>query len=561
MICNKCGTEMPNDASMCPSCGEEQNADVFSPRSKWAEERYKSEKRGRKKLLSVVALLISAVFIVLSYSMGIVPTWRRYNEKLPPYAAVVGTDGNVSIISTTSKKIITLDEGDEIRDIMLNENEDTLFFIAKKDGKSMLCSRYLSNLIYESNVVAKDVDSYLINNNAKYVAYKTEKGKLLWGETEGKAKHKEIAENVEDFYLSYSGKFIVYTCVQEDVSFIYTFDGENSELVCKGAEIVDLESNLESIYYSFGGGLFIYNTFTKENKCLAVSFREIINIYRKWNTVYYTVVNKSEGTQALMVSKDGETKCITDNLERIEVCHPSNPSVIYREFDGTGYGYNYKLIRDNDFDNIISFNGNNLSDFEFADGNANVVYIDKSGEQSRLVSAHVGNGKIDKHEVLDTDAVLLCGIIGKKPFYAKNFNPGDMTVTLCYAGSTVATKVKLKDASDIDSHMLKPNTFEYYSPDGYRNLPYLAAIPLRSSESFMFYDKEGFISKFDGRSVTPVSEAEADDLYLISGDCILYSTGSGFFMRQNGKNTELDLDVKDFIYIEPYGSKPYQLEK
>ena len=56
-----------------------------------------------------------------------------------------------------------------------------------------------------------------------------------------------------------------------------------------------------------------------------------------------------------------------------------------------------------------------------------------------------------------------------------------------------------------------------------------------------------------------ITETNADSLYLISDDCILYSTGTGFYIRHRERETEVKVEVENFIFIEPYGNKPYQL--
>ncbi len=557
MICKKCGTELPNDASVCTNCGEKQNEDVFSVESEWVKERNAKERRGGKKIISVIAIVISACLMVATYIVGFIPYRRSYDEKLPPFAAIVGTDGNVSIISTNNKKVIKLTEGSEIRNLMLSENEDTLFFIAKQEGRDILCSRYISNLIYESNVVARDVESYLINSTAKYVAYRTKDGKLMWGASEGKSKHTQVAENVGEYYLSYNGKLLVYTSVIEDIPYICTFDGEKSDLICKDAVILDLKSDLGTVYYKYGGGLFTYDTQNKKNLCLAASFNEILEIYHKEKTVYYTVSDREKGTLSLMVAKDGKEVCISENFASLEVAHSKKAMIVYSEFDTLGRVY--KVVKSDNAEDLITIPGSSLSDFTLIENTNTLLFLDKSAEQTKLISANVDGEDISKLEAIDTDVRLVCGVIDRKPLYVKEFNPISMTVSLCYGGEIIAEKVKLRDASNLDMHILEPRTLMYDGGDGMK--PYLAAIPLRSSESFMFYDKEGFISKFDGKEISRITEAETEDLYLISDDCILYSTGTGFFIRQNDKNTEFDMDVSEFMFIEPYGNKPYQLDK
>ncbi len=557
MICKNCGTELPNDASVCTSCGEKLNEDVFSVESQWVKERNAKEKRGGKKAISVIAIFIAACLMAATYIVGFIPYKRSYNEELPPFAAVVGTDGNVSIISTNNKKVIKITEGTEVRELMLNENEDTLFFLAKQDGEDILCSRYISNLIYESNVVAKKVESYLINFNGKYVAYKTTDGKLMWGQTDGKTAHSEVASSVGEYYLSYNGKLLVYTYIFEDVKYLCTFDGTKNELVCKGAEIIDLKDNLGTIYYKYGGGLFSYNTQKKENVCLAVSFDEILEIYHKQNTVYYTVTNRETGTISLMVVENEKTTPVSSNFLSLEVKHDTKPILIYSELVESNKVY--KVLRGDSVTESLKIPGDTLGDFALLQDGNNVFFLDKTGEQTKIVSANIGGETVTKLEVIDVDVEMICGVINKKPLYIKNFNSKNMTVSLCYGGEIVEEKIKLKDASNLDTHILAPRTLIY--DNGENVAPYLAAIPLRSSESFMFYDKDGFVSKFDGEEVSRITESEAEDLYLISGNCILYSTGSGFFIRQNDKNTEVDMDVTEFMFIEPYGNKPYQLEK
>ena len=165
MKCEKCGESLPNDASVCPKCGQKLNEDVFSVESEWVKDREKAEKRGTKRILSIVTMVVCFGLLTGSYLINLIPDRRSYDDALPPYAAVLGTDGGVSLVGTSGQKIIKLSSENEISDLLLNEKEDRLFFIAsEKDGTRTLCSRYISNLIYESNVIAKNIDTFLINN-------------------------------------------------------------------------------------------------------------------------------------------------------------------------------------------------------------------------------------------------------------------------------------------------------------------------------------------------------------------------------------------------------------
>lgn len=555
MKCEKCGESLPNDTSVCPKCGQKLNEDVFSAESEWVKERDRSEKRGAKRVLSLVTLFVCVALITGSYLVNLFPDRREYDDALPPYAAVLGTDGGVSLVGTSSKKIITLSSEDKVSDLLLNEKEDRLFFIATdKAGTRTLCSRYISNLIYESNVIAKNVDSFLINNMGKIVAYKDLDGRLFYGECDSKEEHALVSSSCGEFYLSHTGKLLVYTETVEGVTNIYKYDGK-ATLICGDAELVSVKNDLGRLYYRYAGGLVLYNMSSNEKRILAQTCTDILRIYDSETLVYYTVADREKGTKSLMCSKKGEASLVCENFAELVLANEGRGALIFCRFVENKTVYS--LIVGNNVSNLIDFNGFGLTDFTFAENASAVYYIDHLEDQTRLIRAKVTDGGLDKLSIVDTDVKMICGLIGGDPLYIKHFNPINLTVALHYNGEKISDKVSVRETDEIDSHILMPETFEYN--DGEKISHYLATIRLRSSETYLFYDKSGFICTFDGEKVRKVTETDADSLYLISDDCILYSTGTGFYIKHNERETEVKVEVENFIFIEPYGNKPYQL--
>ncbi len=555
MKCKKCGENLPNDTSVCPKCGEKLNEDVFSVESEWVKDREKAEKRGVKRVLSLTALLVCAALVTGSYLINLFPDRREYDDALPPYAAVLGTDGGVSIVGTSSKKIITLSSEDKVSDLLLNEKEDRLFFIATdKAGTRMLCSRYISNLIYESNVIAKNVDNFLINNLGKVIAYKDLDGRLFYFDSDSKDEHVLVSENCNDYYLSHTGKLLVYTATVDGVTNIYKYDGK-STLICGDAELVSVKNDLGRLYYRYAGGLVLYNMSANEKTILAQTCTDILRIYDNETLVYYTVVDREKGTKSLMCSKKGEARLVCDGFAELVLTNEGRGALVFSRFADNKTVYS--LVVGNSVESMSDFNGFGLTDFTFADNASAVYYIDHLEEQTRLISARITDKGLERLSIVDTDVKMICGLIDGKSLYVKNFNPINLTVALYYNGEKISDKISVRETDDIDSHILKPETFEY--SDGEETKSYLATIRLRSSETYLFYDKSGFICTFDGDRVRKITETNADSLYLISDDCILYSTGTGFYIRHRERETEVKVEVENFIFIEPYGNKPYQL--
>lgn len=555
MKCNKCGENLPNDASVCPKCGQKLNEDVFSVESKWVKEREKSEKRGMKRVFSILTLFVCGALLAGSYLINLFPEKREYDDALPPYAAVLGTDGGVSLVGTSSQQIITLTSDSEVSDLLLNEKEDRLFFIATdKSGKRMLCSRYISNLIYESNVIAQNVDSFLINNMGKIVAYKDLDGRLFYGECDGKEAHALVSDNCSEFYLSHTGKLLVYTTEVDGVTNIYKYDGE-STLICGDAELVSVKNDLKRLYYRYAGGLVLYNMNANEKTILAQTCTDILRIYDSETLVYYTVADREKGTKSLMCSKKGEAKLICENFAELIKTNDGKGAIIFSRFEDNKTVYS--LTVGTQTEKLINFDGFGLTDFTFADNASTVYYIDHLADQTRLISAKINEDSLDKLSIEDVDVKMICGLINGKPLYIKNFNPINLTVALYYNGEKISEKVSVREADELDSHIIMPETFEYDNGEEVRS--FLATIRLRSSETYLFYDKSGFICTFNGDRVKKITETNADSLYLISDECILYSTGTGFYIKHRERETEVKVEVENFIFIEPFGNKPYQL--
>jgi hypothetical protein len=555
MKCEKCGESLPNDASVCPKCGQKLNEDVFSVESEWVKDREKAEKRGTKRILSIVTMVVCFGLLTGSYLINLIPDRRSYDDALPPYAAVLGTDGGVSLVGTSGQKIINLSSENEISDLLLNEKEDRLFFIAsEKDGTRTLCSRYISNLIYESNVIAKNVDTFLINNLGRIVAYKDIDGRLFYGECDEKSKHVLVSENCSEYYLSHTGKLLVYTAVVDGVTNIYKYDGENT-LICGDAELVSVKKDLGRLYYRYAGGLVLYNMNANEKMILAQTCTDILKIYDSESLVYYTVADREKGTKTLMCSKKGKTDVVCESFGELVLVNEGKGAIIFSRFVDNKTVYS--MVTGNNVDSLVDFSGFGLTDFTFADNASKVYYIDHLEDQTRLISARVTPEKLDKLSIVDTDVKMICGLIDGKPLYIKNFNPINLTVALYYNVEKVSDRVSVREAGEFDIHIIKPETFEYGEGDEARS--YLVTTRLRSSETYLFYDNSGFICTFDGDRVNKVTEANASDLYLISNECILYSTGTGFYIKKKERETEVKVEVENFIFIEPFGNKPYQL--
>lgn len=555
MKCEKCGESLPNDASVCPKCGQKLNEDVFSVESKWVKDREKAEKRGTKRILSLITLFVCVTLLAGAYLVNLFPERREYDDALPPYAAVLGTDGGVSLVGTSTNKIITLSSEDKVSDLLLNEKEDRLFFIATgKDGTRTLCNRYISNLIYESNVVAKNVDSFLINNMGKIVAYKDTDGRLFYGECEDKSEHVIVSESCNEYYLSHTGKNLVYTATVDGVTNIYKYDGKNT-LICGDAEIVAVKKDLGRIYYKYAGGLVLYNMSANEKRILAQTCTDVVRIYDSENLVYYTVADREMGTKSLMCSRKGVSELICEGFAEAVKSNEGKGALIFSRFVDSKIVYSV-VVGDNT-ENIIDFNGSGLSDFTFANNASAVYYIDHLADQTRLIRARITEEGFDKLAIVDTDVKMICGLIDGKPLYVKNFNPINLSVSLYYNGERISDRISVRETDELDSHILIPETFEYDNGEEIKS--YLATIRLRSSETYLFYDKTGFICTFNGDKVKKITETSADSLYLISDECILYSTGTGFYIKQEERETEVKVEVENFIFIEPFGNKPYQL--
>lgn len=555
MKCEKCGESLPNDTSVCPKCGQKLNGDVFSAESKWVKDRAISEKRGIKRILSLLTLFVCVSLLAGAYIVNLFPDKRAYDDALPPYAVILGTDGGVSLIGTSSKKIITLSSEDRVSDLLLNEKEDRLFFIATdKNGIRTLCSRYISNLIYESNVIAKNVESFLINNMGKIVVYKDIDGRLFYGECEEKSEHVMVSESCNEFYLSHTGKLLVYTATVDGVTNIYKYDGKTT-LICGDAELVSVKKDLGRLYYRYAGGLVLYNLTANEKTILAQTCTDIIRIYDSENLVYYTVADRENGTMSLMCSKKGESLLMCEGFAETIKTNDGKGAIIFTRFDDNKTVHS--MIIGNNAEGMINFDGFGLTDFTFADNASMVYYVDHLEEQTRLIRAKITADGLDRLSIVDTDVKMICGLIDGKPLYIKHFNPINLTVALYYNAEKISDKISVRELDEIDSHILMPETFEYN--DGEDVKSYLATIRLRSSETYLFYDRSGFICTFDGDRVKKITEANADSLYLISDDCILYSTGTGFYIKHKERETEVKVEVENFIFIEPYGDKPYQL--
>ncbi len=561
MICKKCGTELSNDATVCPVCKTEYNKDVFKPKSDWIAETSAKNKNIFKKISIFSLLTICVVLLCMSYLSNLLPKIRSYNQSLPPFAAIENENGDVSIINTNSNKVLVITDGDSISDIMINAKEDRLFFIVTDNGRRTLFSRYLSTLIYDNDIVASNVCDYLINYESDTVAYKTNSNILYVTDSKG-LNTKEISKQVDEYYLSYNGKIIVYTVKDHlNRSSIYLYKDGASTLVCGNAEILRVYSDLKDIYFSYAGGLFCYDTSTEESKCISADYGVIAQIYRDEGIVYFTSAPKPDGRVALYCY-DGEQKTVTSNLSSI-VYTAEKPFVVYTETNERGEPV-YKAIVETSTERISTINGSNLESFMLDKSGKHLFYNDCSKEQSMLVSARVKKNALVDFSVIDTDVVYLCGLIESKPLYAKNFSSANMVADLYYEGEEIFSTAEIYDYAKFSSipHMLRPETFKYFfTEDDQTNIgEAFVTMPLRGSDAFIFSDGDHEkVYKFDGDSVKEMVQGNIEEMYMIAHNCIISTTDGKIVINKNDESTEIDGDAVKFIYIEPYGNKEYQL--
>lgn len=563
MKCKKCGTELPNDARECTNCHEAQNEDVFSEESKWVFERADA-RGGRIKKIGVVLMLFFCVsLLALSYAKNLFPRTRSSTDSLPPYAVVEGEDGEIKLIDTQSKQTLVISKDAFLSNIMLNDKEDALFFIVKDKitEKTTLCRRFISNLVYDNLVIAEDVADYLINREADTVLYRKENGELWYGETADAKTHRSLHADVTEYYLSHSGDNALYIAKDGEKSVLYSFDGTNEELICPNARILAVKDDLRKVYFTYGGALFLCNTRTGESKCLVASFGELIKLYHKENLIYYTATDKS-GTKTSLYGYDMKAEmsvCLTDSLAEV-LYIAATPNIIYSETTLENEIV-YRFAKATFADKQATIEGKTLSDFMINESGSMLFFLDSSAKQTRVVSYHINGTELKNPSVADVDVYALCALIKDKPLTVKNVNPHTRTADLWYGGGPIATGVSIYPYSRIETqkHLLQTHTFDVTDTATGESTPYYAVLPLRDSDAVLFFDSKGPIMRFDGGSVSELAKQESENIYVISEDCVLYETENGFTVHNKNSSTEIAGEIKAFLYVEPYGNKPYQL--
>ncbi len=563
MKCKKCGTELPNDARECTNCHEAQNEDVFSEESKWVSERADA-RGGRIKKIGVVLMLFLCISLLgLSYIKNLFPKTRSYNDSLPPYAVIEGEDGEIKLIDTQSKQTLTISKDASLSNIMLNAKEDTLFFIVKDKTteKTTLCNRYISNLVYDNLVIAEDVESYLINRDADIVLYRKENGELWYGKTEDRKTHRLLRADVTEYYLSHSGEHSLYIARDGEKAVLYSLSGTSEELICPNAQILAVKDDLRKVYFTYGGALFLCNTRTGDSKCLVANFGELIKLYHKDNLIYYTASDKS-GTRTSLYCYDMKAEmsvCLTDSLGEV-LYLAATPHIVYSENTLENETV-YRFVKGAVADKQATIEGSALSGFMMNESENMLFFLDSSGKQTRVVSYQIHGTELKSPSISDVDVYALCALIKDKALTVKNVNPHTKTADLWYGGGPIATGISIYPYSRIESeeHLLKTVTFNVTDTVTGESVPYYAVLPIRDSEAVLFFDSKGPIMRFDGSSVTELAKQESENIYVISEDCVLYETENGFTVHNKNNATEIAGGVKAFLYVEPYGNKPYQL--
>lgn len=563
MICKKCGQELPNDAEKCTSCGEIQNEDVFSPESKWVNERADARGGKIKKIGVFLMLFVCVALLATSYLRTLFPRTRSYDDALPPYAVIEGEDGEIKLIDTQTKQTLTISKDATLLNIMLSAKEDTLFFIVKDKTteKTTLCSRYISNLVYDNLVIAEDVESYLINREADAVLYRKENGELWYGKTDDAKTHRLLRADVTEYYLSRSGDNALYIAKDGEKTVLYSLSGTSEELICPNAQILAVKDDLKKVYFTYGGALFLCNTRTGDSKCLVANFGELVKLYHKDSLLYYTAPDKS-GTKSSLYCYDIKAEmsvCLTDSLKNIEYV-ADTPCIVYSEIALEG-NTEYRFVKGALADKQTTVEGNDLSCFMINGSGDKLFFLDKSGKQSRAVSYQISGTEFKNPSVQDVDASVICAVIKDKVLTLKNVNPHTKTADLWYGGGPIKTGISIFPYSRIESeeHLLKVLTFDMTDTETGESVPYYAVLPLRDSEAILFFVSKGAIMRFDGNTTTELAKNDAENLYVISEDCVLYQTENGFTVHNKNNATEIAGGIKAFLYVEPYGNKPYQL--
>ncbi len=292
MFCDNCGTQIPDDAKVCPNCGrvfdsnvqpvntpamqpvpgtvQGQNGPVqmTPPQPAPAQNMYLTgvppmeqpkPKKGSGKILLIVLLIVAIVALLAVVGLMI--------SKMGASSGSAGTSYAISsrhgvlkvgrIVSDLNGNFEELDEsnvyGDYTSDrnmFLYTDSERTLYYVTR-DLKAVK--------------VGKDVSSnaYLCSQDQRYISYQTTDNDLyLYDVKAGKAE--KIAKNLDDygnFSMSPDGKYLAY--VDED-EVLYLYDGKESSKIDKNVDYCVAVFEKNRLYYIKGDKLYLHND--KENK-------------------------------------------------------------------------------------------------------------------------------------------------------------------------------------------------------------------------------------------------------------------------------------------------------
>ena len=292
MFCDNCGTQIPDDAKVCPNCGrvfetamQQENTSAMqlvpgtvqgqngpvqmtSPQPAPAQNMYLTgvppmEQPGRKQgsgQILLIALLIVAVVALLAVVGLMISKMGSSSGNSGTSYAVSSKHGVLKfgrIVSDLNGNFEELDEGNVYGDYTSDRN---MFLYTDSEGTLYYVTRDLKAV-----KVGKDVSSnaYLCSQDQRYISYQTTDNDLyLYDVKAGKAE--KIAKDLDDygnFSMSPDGKYLAY--VDED-EVLYLYDGKESSKIEKNVDYCVAVFDKNRLYYIKGDKLYLHND--KENK-------------------------------------------------------------------------------------------------------------------------------------------------------------------------------------------------------------------------------------------------------------------------------------------------------
>jgi len=494
---------------------------------------------------SALLLFLSFIFILCAYVTNRFSHLSPTDVSLSEFVAFADGEGKVRIVSAENGFCIELDEEGTVSDLTLSAKKDKIFYIVHENESKTLCSRTLSALVFKREVIGEHVLSYSVNRTADKIVYLSTGGSLYLVDTRSGAEQTEIAGRVSEYHTSDSGDVTVYCAKNESGrSCVYSFDGNESELLYENAEIVDINDNAYRVTVSSVNKLVSINVKDGSSSILSESFGSLEAVSD--GCIYYSV--RGEDGLSSLYCHDGSEFLISNRVSGIPFKSDA-PFLVYSEpgEDGDSEEY-FALVR-----SVSSrISGHALSEFCLSTDGGTFFYNDASREQEILIKASVTPNGLSDFSVVDTDVAHVCGTVRGKVVYVKNFNPITGVSDLYCGGIRIRTGVSMNEYTHLPDYVPPIRTYTWVHT-GIVSTGYVCR-PIRGSEA-LIYSADGKIFTFDGKDERDMCIGELSGAYPISEELLLCGTSDSITVSREGKLTEKKYTFSHFIYIKPYGVK------